>query len=482
MKNTIPATRIPLGRAFFSAAAACLHVLCLALIPGLAQHAGADVTILNGQTYSIDNTNTTLIGTIRTWNEAGSLTLNNGSALNTNPSQTLTCNNNAAIVFAGTAGTVTMRFNNNDMDHMLNGAISSTATGAQLLDIYTGYAGNGDRASVTFNNGIPNAGDGSAMSLKVNFRSQTGQPNYVNLKGVNSFTGPITLVRGTGPPTGYLTIGGTLTKNNGNTIGTGRLGSGNYVGNITTATATIINYASTATQTLSGTITGPGALQVTGSGALTLSGVNTYAGEPTVSSGCSMTLANGGGLKFVITDSTTTNNKVTGTGSATLNGTFTVDTSAVTVTSGSWTLVDTTTKTFGVTFGLTGFTGPVGNIYTRNVGGQTWTFNKSTGVLTLSSNAIITSFGIPGSSGVISQTNKTIALTVPYTPWGVSGLASLAPTFTLTTGACNQTSGSSPSPTFASQTRPHTRSPTAPRSTTTPSRSPSPRQARPLRC
>ena len=161
---------------------------------------------------------------------------------------------------------------------------------------------------------------------------------------MNSFTGPITLVRGTGPPTGYLTIGGTLTRNNGNTIGTGTLGSGNYAGNITTDTATIVNYASTATQTLSGIISGPGALQVTGSGALTLSGVNTYTGNTTVSSGCSMTLANGGGLKFVITDSTTTNNKVTGAGSATLNGIFTVDTSAVTVTSGTWTLVDTTTK------------------------------------------------------------------------------------------------------------------------------------------
>ena len=444
MKTSFKSTPLGVFRVF------CSAILCLALAFGLVQKSSADVTVTNGQTYSIDNTNTTLSGTTRTWNEAGTLTMNNGSALNTNPSQTLTGNNNAAIVFAGTSGTVTMRFNNNDMDHMLNGAMSSTAIGAQLLDIYTGFNGNGDRASVTFNNGIPNTGDGSAMSLRVTFRSQTGQPNYVNLKGVSSFTGPITLVRSTGPPTGYFTIGGTLTKNNGNTIGTGRLGSGNYAGNITTDTATIVNYASTATQTLAGIISGPGAVQVTGSGALTLSGVNTFAGNTTVSSGCSMTLANGGGLKFVITDSTTTNNKVTGAGSATLNGNFTVDTSAVTVTSGSWTLVNTTAKTFGGTFGLTGFTGPVGNLYTKITGGQTWTFDKSTGVLSLSSNAVITSFGIPGTTGVINQTAKTIALTVPYTPWGVSGLATLAPTFTLTSGTCNQTSSSPPSPTFAS--------------------------------
>ena len=424
--------------------------LILAIFAGLFQHAAADVTVANGQAFMIDSTNTTLSGTTRTWNEAGILTLNNGSALNTNPSQTQTGNNNATIVFAGTTGTVTMRFNNNDMDHMLNGSIGSTATGAQILDVYTGYNGNGDRASVTFNNGIPNVGDGSAMSLKVNFRSQTGQPSYVNLKGANSFTGPITLVRGSGPPTGYFTIGGALTRNNGNTIGTGTLGSGNYAGNITTDTATIVNYASTATQALSGIISGPGAVQVTGSGALTLSGVNTFTGNTTVSGGCSMTLAKGGGLKFVITDSTTTNNKVTGAGSATLNGTFTVDPSAVTVTSGSWTLVDTSTKTFGGTFGLTGFSGPSGNLYAKTTGGQTWTFNKSTGVLSLSSTAVITSFGIPGYAAVINQTAKTIALTVPYTPWGVSGLATLPPTFTLTSGSCNQNSGSPPSPTFAS--------------------------------
>ena len=61
----------------------------------------------------------------------------------------------------------------------------------------------------------------------------------------------------------------------------------------------------------------------------------------------------------------------------------------------------------------------------------------------------IRSFAIPGSDGVIDQDAKTIALTAPYTPWGTAGLAALAPTFSLTTGSCNQTSGSAPSPTFA---------------------------------
>ena len=74
----------------------CSAILCLALTIGLVQKSSADVTVTNGQTYLIDNTNTTLSGTTRTWNETGTLTMNNGAAVNTNPPQTLTGNNNAA--------------------------------------------------------------------------------------------------------------------------------------------------------------------------------------------------------------------------------------------------------------------------------------------------------------------------------------------------------------------------------------------------
>jgi len=60
--------------------------------------------------------------------------------------------------------------------------------------------------------------------------------------------------------------------------------------------------------------------------------------------------------------------------------------------------------------------------------------------------ALITSFGTPGHTGVIDQGAKTIALDVPYG----TDLATLSPTFVTTSGTCNQTSGSPPSPTFAS--------------------------------
>jgi Invasin, domain 3 len=59
--------------------------------------------------------------------------------------------------------------------------------------------------------------------------------------------------------------------------------------------------------------------------------------------------------------------------------------------------------------------------------------------------ARILTIGVPGSEGVINEGAKTISLTVPYG----TNLATLAPTFTLSSGTCNQTSGSPPSPSFA---------------------------------
>ena len=419
--------------------AGCIAAL-LALAPSIVR---AATTINAGATFTIDDSNTTKVGTTTTWNDTGTLTIQSGATLQTWPAQNNSVINNNAIVFTGTSGTITMLFNDNDTDFKMNGSsMTSTATGAQTLAIFTGNNGNGDRESVTFNAGISNATGGSTLGLNITFRTQTTQSSWVNLNAVNTFTGPITLVAGSGA-TGILTIGGTLTQFNGNTNGSGTLGGGNYPGAISLGASTILSYASSAAQTLSGVISGSGTLRTTGSGALTLSGLNTYSGNTTVNSGGTMTLGSTGGLKFVV--SNTSSNKVTGGGSATMNGIFTLDTTAVTATSGSWNLVDTTTKSFGASFGLADFTGPVSNVFTRVNGGQTWTFDKSTGVLGLSSKAIVTSFGITGYAGVINQTTKTIALAVPYS----QSLVTLAPTYTLTTGTCNQTSGSPPTPTFA---------------------------------
>lgn len=420
-------------------------LLGLALLAGTVPRACADTTITSGSTFTIDESNTTKAGTTTTWNDTGTLTIHGGGTLQSWPLNHNTVVNNDAIVFAGSGGTIALKFNGNDNDFMMNGAITSTATGPQTLDISTGHNGNGDRESVSFNTGIPDVGDGSPMSLTVTFRSQTPSTSFVNLPAINTFTGPITLVRGGGPPVGTLTIGGALTRHGGKAAGAGTLGGGTYPGTITLGTGTILNYASSAAQTLSGVISGAGAVHVTGTGTLTLSGGNSYTGGTTVGSGGTLTLDSAGGLTFVITDAAT-NNRVTGAGTATINGTFTLDTSAVTVTSGVWTLVNTATTSFGSSFSVSGFEdADLDNVWTRFDGARIWTFSEASGELRLAPAAEFASFGLPDNPAIIDHAAKTIQLFVPVG----TDLAAVAPSFTVTSGACNQTSGAPPSPTFA---------------------------------
>jgi autotransporter-associated beta strand protein len=99
--------------------------------------------------------------------------------------------------------------------------------------------------------------------------SQTGIGGTTVLNSVNTFTGPISVTNGT------LQIGAA-----------GRLGGGTYAGDIGIATGLTFEYGGTATQTLSGIISGLGSLvKASGSGILTLSGENTYEGTTTINGG-----------------------------------------------------------------------------------------------------------------------------------------------------------------------------------------------------
>ena len=140
---------------------------------------------------------------------------------------------------------------------------------------------------------------------------------------------------------------------------------------------------------LSGDLTGSagGGLVKIGFGTLVLTGSNTYPGDTYVIAG-TLVLAENAGLKFVVTDASA--NRITdsgsGLGTVMLNGAFTIDTSAVTVTSGSWNLVDgaALTESFGSTFTIAGGAwSEADNVWTRIDGGKVWTFTESTGTLTL---------------------------------------------------------------------------------------------------
>ncbi|MEI8038912.1 MAG: autotransporter-associated beta strand repeat-containing protein [Verrucomicrobiota bacterium] len=148
----------------------------------------------------------------------------------------------------------------------------------------------------------------------------------------------------------------------------------------------------------------------TGAGKLTLSGVNTYSGNTTVSGG-TLDLADNAGLRFAITDSA--NNKVAGSGIVTLNGDFTIDTTAVTVSSGSWTLVDCSTlnETFGASFSVAGADwSEHSNVWTKVEGARTWTFTEATGVLALTSTGLTaydtwaaTTYGLSGAEAAFDM-------------------------------------------------------------------------------
>lgn len=181
--------------------------------------------------------------------------------------------------------------------------------------------------------------------------------------------------------TGATTISaGTLQLGSGGT--TGSLASGSVIVNNGILAFNRSNAVTQGTH-FSNAITGAGGIVQAGSGTLTLTGSNTYAGDTTVSAG-TLVLNAGAGLQFVVTDFS--NNRIAGTGTLTLNGGFSIDTTAVTVTSGSWQLVQVETlgESYGAGFAVLG-TGwmQAANVWTRVDGLQTWTFNEATGVLAL---------------------------------------------------------------------------------------------------
>ena len=423
-----------------------LQRLALAVAAGaafLAGNASADTTIANGQTVSVTGDPiATFFGT------AGTVTMDDGATLQCSGDQNSLpqgaanagWNMDNAITLSGNAGTINLKFNGNDTYWNFNGAITGAASEAQTIVITTGFSGNGDREAINFTTAIPDGSSG-AIGLQIAHNVQSGGNTYVNLIAVNTFTGPITVTAASNVATGYLVVGGERYERafDGNSPygfpGSGSLGNGSYAGTISLGARTVLDYFSSANQTLSGVISGPGRLIKDGSGTLTLSGGNTYTGNSSVNSG-SLILATGGALAFKLTD--TTNNKVTGVGSATFDGAFSIDTSAVTAATGSWTLADVATKTYGGTFSVAGFSGPVGSVWTKVEGVRTWTFDQTTSVLSLVSGGVITSFGIPGYAGVINNSALTISLSVPA---GVD-VTTLAPTYTLSSGTCLPLSGS----------------------------------------
>ncbi|MCX6875001.1 MAG: autotransporter-associated beta strand repeat-containing protein [Verrucomicrobia bacterium] len=134
-----------------------------------------------------------------------------------------------------------------------------------------------------------------------------------------------------------------------------------------------------------------GGLTKTGAGTLTLIAANTYNGNTTVTAGELVFNAPASGNCLTFAVKASSNNKITGTGAATLNGPFYVDlsdASLASLTSHTCTLVDVATKAYGTNFKLTGAGGDwavSSGVWTKTDGTKTWTFTEGSGELKLSS-------------------------------------------------------------------------------------------------
>jgi autotransporter-associated beta strand protein len=138
----------------------------------------------------------------------------------------------------------------------------------------------GAGASVSLG-GISGAGSIALGASNLSLTAAAG-----NFAGSMAGTGGLTIAGGTQTLSGNNTFtGNTVINANANLIigGAGTLGNGDYAGTITNNGN--FEYASTATQTITGVISGTGDIDKTGTGTLILGAANTYSGATNIDSG-----------------------------------------------------------------------------------------------------------------------------------------------------------------------------------------------------
>jgi len=244
---------------------------------------------------------------------------------------------------------------------------------------------------------------GSLPDIVVNNASNTISSAVSNTVGIiKKGTGGLTLSGDSTDYTGDTTINaGTLLVG-----GAGRLESGSYDGAIAIGSGATFDYSSSADQILGGAITGEGVLTKGSSGALTLSGANTYAGDTTISAG-SLRLSGGSAVP-----------DGAGKGDVTVDGTLDLNGSSETINglTGSGTVDNTAAGAAALAVGGGNDTTTFSGAITASVGDLT--FNKlGTGMLTLSGtgnsltalNAARGELKLSGSSTTTVSGNMTVA-------------------------------------------------------------------------
>jgi autotransporter-associated beta strand protein len=288
----------------------------------------------------------------------GTINLNGGSATVQKVYKgagTGTLNFNGGTLAANTTSTTFLTGLTNAFVNAAGGTINNGGNAITIGQALLAPSGNGVSATgLTFSGGgyidtpiVTITGDG------------TGATAVANIDASGNLTG-ITI---TNPGIGYTTASFTL--------------SGGGIGNTGSIGGTPTFVANTS-----------GGMTFTGSNITTLTGVNTYTGNTTVNAGSTLQVFDNAALKFT-PSANGVSNKITGSGSANLDGDFNIDQTGAAIANGnSWTLVDvgTLTETFGTNFTVVGFTETSG-VWTKVDGDNTWTFDEATGALTLAVSA-----------------------------------------------------------------------------------------------
>jgi autotransporter-associated beta strand protein len=204
-----------------------------------------------------------------TWTLAGANTYSGNTTLNT--AGLLNLANASAL------GTGTLVIGGNGFLDNTSGADLTIANGITCSGGSPTYAGSANNITINGPALITGANRTITVSARTLTLGSTLGDSGQNRNFQKAGAGTLVLL-------GAASYGGSTIVNNGTlTIGgAAQLSGGNYLGTIINTNGGTFNYASSAAQTLSGVISGTGALVQNGPGILTLAAANTYSGPTTV--------------------------------------------------------------------------------------------------------------------------------------------------------------------------------------------------------